>query len=254
MEIKDGVVFKQGEPEVLRMEALKTRLARAIGKRTGLFSVPRLVGLDLRRKTIATEFVPRLKNLRETALENRLACCEAFRSAGRALATVHCELRLPADQLRPLPDYLLSNRDDHVALHGDFFWGNVCYQPEKNQIVLLDWASAPLLGGVVNFGPRYFDLLWFSWNLFFWLPPRRILTWNPERLVRELIGGYRQVEDRFQWQEYVQYRSAMRPLVMRYWKGKRKAVGSTPLHSCAELLGWLRWRAFPGAWFGTWSG
>jgi len=195
--------------------------------------------------TMATEFIPELKDLRQTALENPAEALGIYRKAGSALATVHRELHLPPDMLRPLPDYLMSKADDNVVLHGDFFWGNVCCLPTQRRIVLLDWAAAPLLGGIANYGSRYFDLLWFSWSLFFWTPPRRILCFKPERLVTALISGYAETESRFQWQRYVQYRSSVRPLLLSYWRSKQQVVPSSPVHSCAQLLGWLRWLLFP---------
>ena len=119
---------------------------------------------------MVTEFIPHLKNLHEIALEKTEGCHDIFESAGRALATVHRELHLPSDKLIPLPDYLMSTTGDNVVSHADFFWGNVCCLPEERRIVLLDWATAPSLGGIASYGSRYFDLLWFSWSLCFWTP------------------------------------------------------------------------------------
>src|ERR1051326_6296280 len=108
VQIKDGLVYKYGEAPALELEGLKTRLAGAIAERSGLFIVPGLVSLDLDRKFIATEFVPGLKNLHEVVLENFRNSLSIFESAGRALATVHQQLKLPKEHIIPLPEYLMS--------------------------------------------------------------------------------------------------------------------------------------------------
>ena len=139
----------------------------------------------------------------------------------------------------------MSEVNENVVLHGDFFWGNVCWDPRQNRVVLLDWASAPLLGGMANYGSRYFDLLWFSWTLFFWMPPRRVFSWKAEALARALLRGYQQVEGDFQWKRYRQYRSAIRPLVIHFWKTKLKTLPSPAHYVFAEFLGCMRWFVFP---------
>jgi aminoglycoside phosphotransferase (APT) family kinase protein len=243
--VRDGLVYKHDEPQVLEMEALKTRLAAAIGERSGLFSVPKVMILDLPAKTLILEFVPGLKNLHEIVRNHEAGCEEIFARAGRALATVHQELRLPADKVTPLPDYLMSNKGENVALHGDFFWGNVCCRQQGIEIVLLDWSGAPFLGAMCNYGSRYFDLVWFSWPFFVSMPPRQALRWPAERLVTALINGYEAVENSFRWEAYLQYRTVVRPVMWRFWKAKRKIYLSSPADTCADLLGWLRWLSFP---------
>jgi hypothetical protein len=247
VEIRAGLVYKHGPPKGLEMEAFRTCLAAALGESSGLFSVPRVVLSDPAGGTLVTQFVPNLMNLHEIALKDADQE-EVFRAAGMALATVHRELQLPTERILALPDYLRSAPEDEVALHGDFCWSNVCWERSQRKIVLLDWATAPLLGRVATYGCRYFDLLWFSWSLFFWTPPRRFLQWRPERLIRVLAQGYAEVEKRFQWRRYIEYRSAMRSLPFQYWQGKRAVVPSAPHYTCAELLGWLRWRLFPMGW------
>lgn len=244
-EIRDGLVYKRGEPVAMEIEGLKTCLAASIGERTGRFAVPRLVVMDRASGMIATEFIPGLKDLDEVAMENPVEASEVFWKAGRALATVHQELRLPQNKLIPVPPYLMADSSDNVALHGDYFFGNVCYFASTRTIVLLDWATAPPLGCVATYGPRYFDLLWFSWSLFFWTPPRWILRWRPERLVTALISGYIEIEPRFEWERYKSYRALMRPLLWRYWTTKRHVSPSSPQQTCAQLLGHLRWLLFP---------
>ncbi len=251
--IRDGLVYKRGEPSVLEMEALRMELAATIGEQSGLFSVPKLVLLDLPRGTLITEFVPQLKNLREIALQKELGSKEIFAHAGRALATVHRKLQLPPDKIVPLPDYLRSAVEDEVALHGDFCWSNVCWEANESRIVLLDWASAPSLGCIATYGSRYFDLLWFSWSLFFWTPPGWLLRWHPEHLLTTLAGGYAEIESSFQWKRYIQYRSVMHPLIAQYWRSRRQAGLRRPHHRGAELLGWLRWRLFPRRRLTNWN-
>lgn len=245
MEIRNGLVCKRDDAQALEMEALKTCLAAGVGERSGLFFVPPVVSLDLLSTTLITEFVPGLLNLYQLVLEQGAACEEIFRLTGRALATVHRELRLPSDKRIPLPDSLMSRNGDNVALHGDFFYGNVCCLPQEKKIVLLDWSGAPFLGGMCNYGSRYFDLAWFAWPFFLCTPPRQIFRWPAERLMTSLMSGYREVEPSFEWQAYRRYRSALRPVVLRYWKAKRKVVPSSLAATCAEMLGCLRWCRFP---------
>ena len=244
--VKNGLFYKHDEPQVLEMEALRMQLAATIGERSGFFSVPKLMVLDLPANTLAMEFMPGLKNLHEIVRNHEAGCEGIFARAGRALAVVHQELRLPADKVIPLPDYLMSHTGENVALHGDFFWGNVCCRLQEKEIVLIDWSGAPFLGRMCNYGSRYFDLVWFSWPFFVSMPPRLAFRWPAERLVTALISGYETVENSFRWEAYIQYRSAMRPVMWRFWKAKRRLHGSSPAVTCADLIGWLRWLSFPG--------
>lgn len=245
VEIRDGLVYKRGEAPVLEMEALKMGLAAVVGERCGCFWVPQVRRLDLPGEMLVIEHIPQLLNLHQIAVGRSVQPEPVFQAAGRALATVHRELRLPADRIVPLPDYLRSEREDEVAVHGDFCCNNVCYHGSTARIVLLDWSTAPLLGTTANFGSRYFDLVWFAWSLFFWMPPGRVLGWRPEHLMRALAAGYAEVENRFQWERYVRYRWLMRHLPRQYWKGKCAVAPSGLLASGAQLLGWLWWRCFP---------
>lgn len=239
VKIREGVVYKQGDLLVLHLEALKMRLASAIGEKTGLFSVPRV--LDSENGTLATEFLPNLKNLREIAIERRSESEEIFRRAGRALAAVHRELTLPVEQIVSLPDYLMSGTSDNVVLHGDFFWGNISWDSARERLVLLDWAAAPVLGGLASYGSRYFDLLWFSWTFFFWTPPRWVFRLQPDQLVTALNSGYAEIGPRLESNRYINYRAAIRPLVIRYWKTKHKRLPSSLPHTIAEIIGSARW-------------
>lgn len=245
VEIRGGLVYKRGTRRALELEAVRTRLAQALGERSGRFTVPQVQWLDVPGQLLATEYLPQLVNLHEVAAGAVAEPEAVFQAAGRALATVHRDLRLPAEYVLPLPESLRWAAEEEVPLHGDFCCTNVCWVPGAARLVLLDWASAPLFGGLATYGSRYFDLVWFAWSLFFWMPPQRLLRWRPERLMRALGQGYAEVENRFRWERYLQYRWVVRGLPAQYWKGKRAVVRSGPAELCAQLLGWLRWRRFP---------
>jgi len=164
--IRGHVVEKRGPPRALRIEAEKMQRAAAIGKASGLFRVPELVGLDLEEGVLRMEYVRGLRGIRRVRLPTD-RYLRAIEQAGEALCRIHRDLALPSEFRLSLPDEL-----DHVGtgvcLHGDYSGENVCVveREGKIQLVVIDWQTTPRIGIVATYGTRYFDIGWFIGNLF----------------------------------------------------------------------------------------
>lgn len=171
-------VTKTSAPEEMRVEVEKTRLAFAIGQRSGLFTVPEVLDydeeagvavfrrLEIRPVSKAVPWGPKRRSL--------------ARSLGRALAVVHRDLTLPEEFRRPLPSEVDDADDgsDHVYLHGDLSVNNVCVGTTSPDLTILDWQMTPLYGSRATHGTRFFDLFWFVNNLVH-RPYTRFLVTDP---------------------------------------------------------------------------
>jgi hypothetical protein len=157
-------VIKTGAAEAMRIEVEKTRQAHKISKQCGLFRVPGVLEYDKMSGTAKFEFIHNIKTLREVIACGRPP--ESFMERlGQSLAIIHKNLKLPDDMIVPLAkDY--SQAGGEVFLHGDLGPGNVCVDTSNSQIVILDWMTARKLGEQPTYGMRYFDIMWFVYNLF----------------------------------------------------------------------------------------
>jgi 5-methylthioribose kinase len=159
------VVIKTGVPEFMRIEVEKTRRACEISKQCHLFRVPEVLDFDESTGTAKFEFLRDIKTLREVIGAG--SSVESFmKKLGQGLAVIHRNLRLPDDMRVPLPkDYCLAGTE--VFLHGDLGLRNVCVNTNNSQVVILDWRTTVKLCENATYGSRYFDLMWFVYNLFY---------------------------------------------------------------------------------------
>lgn len=173
-------------PELL---AEKSRRARDVAVASGLFDVPKVLEVDVGLGTVAFERVRGLVTLGRTPGVGRRDTADACRALGRALATIHNELHLPTAMMRPLPPPWPATRDS-VCLHGDLTAANVCWNPQTRRIVIVDWATAPLIGETFTIGPRFFDVAWFAAQLFYGIPLRRQWFSRPGTVASEFLNEY----------------------------------------------------------------
>jgi len=159
------VVIKTGSPELMCIEVEKTRRAHEISKQCGLFRVPEVLDYDESTGTAKFEYLRDIRTLREV-----IACGAGAKSVmaklGQSLAIVHKNLKLPENMVVPLPkNYCLAGTE--VFLHGDLGLRNVCVSVNNSKIAILDWRTTEKLGEYATHGSRYFDIMWFVYNLFY---------------------------------------------------------------------------------------
>lgn len=159
------IVIKTGIPEFMRIEVEKTRRAHEISRRCGLFHVPQVLDYDHLTGVAKFEFVRGIRTLRQV-----MAAGDATESIvemlGQSLAVIHQSLNLPDDMVKALPKhYCLPGTE--VFLHGDLGLRNVCVISATSQIVVLDWRTSVKVCEHATYGSRYFDMMWFVYNLFY---------------------------------------------------------------------------------------
>ncbi len=162
--INERTVSKRLETSDARLEAKKTSLAHKLSLKSGLFYVPKVFGFDRWTNTIEFERIDDYCTFGQIMAgdhdENEL-----IYKAGNALGFIHTNFHLPDDLKRSCGSDNELNTDDCVYLHGDFNTINVGFSKDMNSIVILDWASAPVIGSSVTVGPRYLDIASFLRSL-----------------------------------------------------------------------------------------
>lgn len=190
MEFVGDIARKTGEPNLLAVEAAKAARAFEIGKNSGLFSVPKALNFDAEAGVLEFERLSDLATLLDLAVRKDRRLPELLEKAGRALAVIHAELVLPEEMKRSLPTEWMDSSDQNVFIHGDFACINVCFHEPSNELVILDFSAAPMVGRTPTFGSRYFDILLFVSSLFGGAPYRSALTWDAGEMARTFLGGY----------------------------------------------------------------
>lgn len=162
--IAGDTIIKTGDPELMRVEVEKTTRAFEIGRQSGLFRVPRILDYYEKKGEVVFERIADIHGVRHAvSFGSRYA--ELLGRIGVALALVHRELELPGDMVVALPDEF-ALKGNEVFLHGDFSVDNVCVRKGSSEIVILDWQMTKVHGGKATYGTRYFDVVWFTNNLF----------------------------------------------------------------------------------------
>lgn len=177
-------------PQLLSIEFTKTKQAICIGDETGLFYVPRLLSSDVEEGLIEFEYLNNLRCIWELVVCNDSRLPIIFENLGLALAIVHDRLILSNEMKTNLPNEWMNPIDDNVFIHGDLTIDNVCFQEISERLVIVDWSTAPLLGGISNFGSRYFDIIWFMSHMFYGMPAKGFMQRRIEELIDMFIHGY----------------------------------------------------------------
>ncbi len=190
MEFVADIARKTGESNLLAVEAAKASRAFEIGKDSGLFSVPKVVNFDAEVGLLEFERLSDLATLLDLAVRKDSRLLELLEKAGRALAVVHAELTLPEEMKHELPAEWMDSCDDNVFIHGDFACINVCFHEPSDELVILDFSAAPMVGRTPTFGSRYFDILLFVSSLFHGAPYRSVLSWDAGNMADTFLRGY----------------------------------------------------------------
>jgi len=190
MEFTSTIAKKSGQPFLLAVEAEKTRRARVIGKKTGLFYVPEVIKFDSEKGILCFERLDDMFTLLELIANNDSRIFEILERAGRSLAVIHEQLVLPDELKENLPEIWREDSSENVFIHGDLTLGNLCIRKSSGELVILDWSAAPLVGRRATFGPRLFDIMWLVSYLFYKVPEKKIFVFNSNRMADAFLRGY----------------------------------------------------------------
>jgi hypothetical protein len=193
MEVVGEIVRKTVESSLLAVEAAKASRAFEIGRDSGLFSVPKVVNFDDEAGVLEFERLSDLVTLLDLAVRKDQRLPELLKKAGQALAIVHKKLILPGEMKHELPQEWMAPTGENVFIHGDFACINVCFHEPTNELILLDWSAAPMVGRMPTFGSRYFDMLMFVSSLFHGAPWRQAFDWNAKEMADIFLRGYGEV-------------------------------------------------------------
>ncbi|MHC4432715.1 MAG: protein kinase family protein [Planctomycetota bacterium] len=190
MEFTEDIARKTGDANLLAVEAAKASRALEIGEDCGLFSVPKVVKLDPEAGVLEFERLNGLVTLLDLAIRKDPRLNDLLEKTGKALAAIHAELTLCEEMKHELPAEWMNCRDDNVFIHGDFACINVCFHEPLDELVILDFSAAPMVGRTATYGSRYFDVLLFVSSLFHGAPYRRVLNWDAGKMARTFLRGY----------------------------------------------------------------
>lgn len=190
IQLAGNILRKIVPPNLLSIELEKTKQASRVGEQTGLFYVPHIKGFNEKENTIDYEYLNGLCTVQELAVGNSSRLIEIFTRIGAALAAVHSHLVLPPQMKKELPGRWILSPKDNVFIHGDFTGKNVCFHEATNRIVILDWATAPFLEAQCTFGSRYFDITWFIYFVFHYLPATAVTRWRSKDMADAFVKGY----------------------------------------------------------------
>jgi tRNA A-37 threonylcarbamoyl transferase component Bud32 len=190
IEFRETVVRKGGPPYAIHVEAEKSRRAAVIGARTGLFGVPPVINVDSNFRWIDFERLYNIAELRGLILQGHpIATYPLLERVGRSLAAVHEQLTLDDTMKCALEDSGVDMPGEHVFLHGDFTARNVCVDLRTKDIVIVDWLTSRVVGETATFGSRFFDVIWFAFDLFSAYNMREP-QWRRSPYVNAFLRGY----------------------------------------------------------------
>lgn len=188
--ISDNVVIKTGATLAMRIEVEKTVRAREIADACGLFEAPKVLDFDESTGQAKFEFIPDLLNIRDV-VDSEESSKPLMRTIGASLAIIHKNLMLPEKMKLPLPQ---EYREDcfEAFLHCDFGLANVRVTQGNHRPVIIDWQISPRFGAPATFGTRFFDLMWFVYDLFYRPVGRRryAMAVGAAPMAREFLRGY----------------------------------------------------------------
>jgi aminoglycoside phosphotransferase (APT) family kinase protein len=214
MKVNCEIIRKTGDPNKLAIEASKASKAFDIGEESDLFYVPKIVNFDAKNGVLEFERLNGLVTLLDMAAYKDERLFEILKRAGQALAVIHEKMVLSEQMKHELPAEWLESPNENVFIHGDFAGFNLCFDESSGRLVILDWSSAPLLGNVVTYGSRFFDIIWFVIFIFYGAPWRIPFNWDAKGMANAFLSGYAEIHP-----EIIQRLSSdFKPLMRRYYR------------------------------------
>jgi len=237
-EFDGGVFRKHLDCTALKAEYSRTTAASLVARKSGLFSVPEIVGFDPHSGVLQSERIQDLITLSQMAVVRDRQVYQALHQTGAGLAAVHASLKEDRVDLLPLPGFL-QPEEECVFLHGDFTADNIGISPGRGRLFIYDWSTASMMGGNGNYGSRYFDLVWFTGFLFQIAPPRLFWRWKAEQMASVFLAGYRNDYPAFDHAAYARLGVCLYPCMMDWW---RLCEGSSRPVSNLRRATYASWR------------
>ena len=246
MELIGDIARKTGESSLLAIEAAKASRGLDIGKDSGLFRVPKVVSFDAEAGRLDFERLDGLVTLLDLTVRKDGRLAGLLEKTGRALAIIHERLTLPETMNYALPPEWMGPSEQNVFIHGDFACINVCYHEQSDELVILDWSAAPLVGRTPTFGSRNFDILMFVSSLFHGAPCRQVLSWDAPGMSRAFLAGYRDASPKRALSGIKDHARLICRLQRRnFWQlARRRPPLAAAAYACCQMLMNARLRRF----------
>ena len=246
MILVSDTVRKTGASSLLAVEAEKASRAFEIGRDSGLFSVPKVISFDVEAGALEFERLSHLVTLFDLMVRKDQRLPALLEKTGQALAVVHRTLVLPEEMRHELPPDWMAPAGENVFIHGDFACINVGFHEPSDELVLLDWSAAPMVGRTPTFGSRYFDMLLFISSIFHGAPWWRAFSWNAKEMADIFLRGYGEAFPEFKLDELKSYSSHICRLqrrIIRQLAARRQSLRAAGF-ICHQMLMNLRLRWF----------
>ncbi|OGJ86678.1 MAG: hypothetical protein A2268_13305 [Candidatus Raymondbacteria bacterium RifOxyA12_full_50_37] len=232
--VESDRIIKRVDSAMLKQEVLKSNAARQIGLSSGLFYVPKVLDINELQGHIVFERILGFKSMRELGYEKKLSAL--YGKIGQSLSRIHHELSLDDTNKLCLPEELALDHNN-VFIHGDFSLDNVGVNSSTGEIVIIDWQMTKIHGGIATYGTRYYDIMWFVNNLFYF-PIRQIYRYfSIYNRALDFISGYRSSEpNSFSYNTLAWYmRKAM---IFKFLKRREECSFRTRMHyePCQRLF------------------
>jgi len=229
---RETVIVKRQAPDRSRLEHRRTLAGQAVGERTGLFTVPRILAADDAGGEITFERLT-LTDFR-TALVDPGRRLELIDQAALALAAIHTHLEVGRDSRRCPPGALgMDLRRPQVPLHGDYGMRNVFIQ-SAGPLAVIDWSNADWIAVDADLAPPEVDLAVFLISLFH----RRLLArWPPEGrrdLTRRFLATYAAAAPH--GVDLASLAAAVRATAPGFARLTRRRIGLVPALACRHAL------------------
>ena len=204
----DTVVKHFADRQQLCLELEKTRVGAQVGRASGRFDVPRVLGYDLAELSITFQRLHGFHSVRETLFASENTDDILIR-VGQALAALHNQDPLPTRSSSCFPDLGVERTPPHVLVHGDFCVTNLLYNADSDTLVFIDWSPPPWSSSGGIHGPCYLDPSTLVGSLFIRRPFEPLSIRHPQRRAQVFLESYRaQLRHPFVIEEFRAYFAA----------------------------------------------
>lgn len=192
---------KRFSAEDLEFQVAKENRLAEIFSDSEKLKVPELIRSDSDSLELTYEYIEDLVSFR-SLLGNKPLASDLAKRVGAGIAKAHQQLDLPDAFKIRLPEPYGRFEADNAFLHLDLSTVNVQYSKSRDCVYLIDWQLSPLLKSNGNFGSIYFDLSFFSSNLFMVEPYVFTNASYKTELLSLLLNGYQSVYGKLDLDEF----------------------------------------------------
>ena len=193
--------IKRFNAEDLEFQIAKENRLSEIFADSKKIKVPQLIRNDSGSSELTYEYIEDLVSFR-SLLRDRALATDLAERVGRGIARAHQQLDLPESFKVRLPGPYGNFTSENAFLHLDLSTVNVQYSRSRDCVYLIDWQLSPLFRSNSTYGSIYFDLSFFSSNLFMVEPYVLTHAKFKTSLLRLLLKGYESIYGKLNLDEF----------------------------------------------------